>query len=179
MLGSTANYVVHHATTPVVVVRGDEPVSPPRRVVVGVDDDVGMDDTDDGAAGEVDSPSLRALRWAVDLPGVEHVTALHAWFLPPIAVGMFTPNVELAAMDQAAKRVAQRAAAAIGPVRDGVTLEAVSGRGSADFAMREASRDADLVVVGSRGRGGFSELLLGSTIAPLLAHSHAPVAVIR
>jgi len=47
------------------------------------------------------------------------------------------------------------------------------------FALIEESRDADLIVMGSRGHGGFSELLLGSTTAEVTAHSHCPVAVLR
>jgi len=170
MLGSTANYVMHHAQIPVVVVRGEEPTSPPRRVVVGVDD------FDDPA----DSASMRALQWAVHLPGVEQVEAVHAWFLPPLAVGLYHPeSTDLTAMDEAAQRVADRVVASAGEPPDGVTLTAKAARGSGGFALIEASRDADLVVVGTRGRGGFSELVLGSTTAEVAAHSHAPVAIIR
>lgn len=169
MLGSTTNYVVHHTARPVVVVRGSHE-DRPKRVVVGVDD------FDDPA----DNPSVRALKWAYGLPGVEHVVALHAWFLPPLAVGMFHPvATDLSAMDDAAQRVADAAVAAAGESPEGVLVTAETARGTGGFAMIEASRAADLVVVGRRGRGGFSELLLGSTSAETAAHSHAPVAIIH
>jgi nucleotide-binding universal stress UspA family protein len=58
-----------------------------------------------------------------------------------------------------------------------VTTEVV--RDSAPKALIDASKHADLIVVGSRGRGGFTGLLLGSTTAEVLSHSHASVAVIR
>lgn len=170
MLGSTANYVLHHTERPVIVVRGDEPTAPPQTIVVGVDDD---DDPDD-------SPSVRALRWAAELPGVREVRAVHAWYLPPLAIGMYHPeSADLTAMDEAAQRVSDRVVADAGPFPEGVTVTADVARGTGGFAMIEASRTADLVVVGRRGRGGFSELLLGSTSAETAAHSHAPVAVIR
>ena len=170
MLGSTANYVLHHTERPVVVVRGEEPTVPPLRVVVGVDD---YDDPED-------SPSVRALQWAANLPGVQEVRAMHAWFLPPLAVGMFHPaSTDLTAMDEAGQRVADRVVEAAGPFPDGVTVTAEVARGTGGFALIEASREADLVVVGRRGRGGFASLLLGSTSAETAAHSHAPVAVIR
>jgi hypothetical protein len=75
MLGSTANYVLHHARCPVVVVRGDR-AEPPRRVLVGVDDH----DIADG----VDNESVRALRWAYQIHGLEEVRVLHGWSLQPI-----------------------------------------------------------------------------------------------
>jgi nucleotide-binding universal stress UspA family protein len=170
MLGSTANYVIHHTSTPVVVARGDEVAIPPQRVVVGVDD---FDDPDD-------SPSVRALRWATELPGIREVIAIHAWFLPPLAIGMYHPaSTDMTSMDEAARRVVDRVIAAAGPFPDGVTVTADVARGTGGFALIEASRDTDLVVVGRRGRGGFSELLLGSTSAETAAHSHAPVAIVR
>jgi nucleotide-binding universal stress UspA family protein len=169
ILGSTANYVIHHTERPVVVVRGDDPVGP-RRVIVGVSD---FEDTDD-------NPSVRALRWASRLQGVEQVTALHGWFLPPLAIGVFHEQAwDVSGIDGAALHVAERVVSAAGPAPEGVTVAAKSARGKAAFALIEASRDADLVVVGRRGRGGFAELLLGSTSAALAAHGHCPIAIVH
>lgn len=172
MLGSTANYVLHHSERPVVVIRGDH-VAPPETVVVGVDD---RDMDDEHAENE----SVRAVRWAYALPGVREVRVVHAWFLPALAVGMFTPAAaELDQMDAAAQAVVDHVVEAAGPAPDGVTTIGEAVRGTPGFGLIEASREVDLVVVGSRGRGGFAELLLGSTSAEVAAHSHSPVAVIR
>jgi nucleotide-binding universal stress UspA family protein len=173
MLGSTANYVLHHTQRPVVVVRGDH-LTPPKRIIVGVDDhDLTDEDT-------LDNESVRALRWAYSLPDVEEIRVVHAWFLPALAVGMFaTVAAELESMDTGAKAIVDRVMEAAGPPPEGVRVVGEAVRGTPGFALIEASRDADLVVVGSRGRGGFAGLLLGSTSAEVASHSHAPVAVIR
>ncbi len=169
MLGSIANYVIHHTIRPVVVVRGDDPVAP-TRVVVGVDD----------FDKPMDNPSVRALQWAFRLHGVKQVTALHGWFLPPLAIVMFNEQAwDTAEMDGAALQVVERVVDAAGPGPDGVTVRADTARGNGAFALIEASRHADLVVVGRRGRGGFAELLLGSTSAELAAHGHCPIAIVR
>jgi nucleotide-binding universal stress UspA family protein len=174
MLGSTANYVLHHTERPVVVIRGEP--APPRWLVVGVDD---HDLADDRGAGH-ENESVRAVRWAYSMPGVEHVRVVHSWFLPALAVGMFaTVAAEMESMDAGAKAVVDRVLAAAGPPPDGVEVVGEAVRGTPGFALIEASRDADLVVVGSRGRGGFKGLLLGSTSAEVASHSHSPVAVIR
>lgn len=173
MLGSTANYVLHHTERPVVIVRGSH-ADAPRSVVVGVDDhDL---DAEHGDENE----SVRALRWVYGLPGVEEVRVVHSWFLPALAVGMFaTVAAELETMDAGARAIVDRVMATAGPPPDGVTVVGEAVRGTPGFALIEASRDADLVVVGSRGRGGFTGLLLGSTSTEVASHSHCPVAVIR
>jgi nucleotide-binding universal stress UspA family protein len=176
MLGSTANYVLHHTHRPVVVVRGELAPAAPRRVVVGVDDH----DIDRAHPDANDNPSVRALRWAYSLPGVEHIRVVHAWFLPSLAIGMFADvSADIDVMDKAAQAVIDRVIASAGPTPEGVEVVGEPVRGTAGFGLIEASAGADLVVVGSRGKGGFKGLLLGSTTAEVAAHSHSPVAVVR
>lgn len=171
MLGSTANYVLHHTQRPVVVVRGEH-ADPPRKVVVGVD----AHDLDGAAENE----SVRAVRFAFGLPGVERVRVVHAWFLPALAIGMFADvSADLDSMDAAAQANIDRVVAAAGPAPAGVEVVGEPIRGTPEFGLIEESRDADLVIVGSRGRGGFTGLVLGSTSATVAAHSHAPVVVVR
>src|SRR5690606_32623929 len=154
------NYVLHHSEIPTVIVRGDRTdiAVPPRRVVVGVDDhDLG--DDQDGAA---ENASVRALRWACALPGVEHVRVAYAWHIPPMAVGLYPAMVaDFERMDEAAYGVIDRVVAAAGAAPDGVVLEPASIRGTPGIALVEESREADLVVVGSRGVGALRGLLLG------------------
>lgn len=172
ILGSTANYVLHHVERPVVVIRGDR-FGPAHRVVVGVDEQ-GLDGTDH------ENASVRALRWAYGLVGVEEIAVLHAWFAPGVAAGIYAgAGADMDEMDRAATEIINHVMEAAGPIPAGVTVRQVVERGTPGFALIEASRVADLVVVGSRGRGGFVGLLLGSSSLEVAAHSHAPVAIIR
>jgi len=171
MLGSTANYVLHHATRPVIVVHGDGG-SATRWVVVGVDDH-GLDDGGDNHA-------VRALRWAYAVPGVERIEVLHAWSLQPTAYDFFgTVQLYERDVEAATAGVVDRVVDIAGPPPAGVELVRRVVRESAGRALLEASSGADLVVVGSRGRGGFTGLLLGSTSGEVAAHCAVPVAVIR
>ena len=171
MLGSTANYVLHHATRPVIVVHGDGG-SATRRVVVGVDDH-GLDDGGDNHA-------VRALRWAYAVPGVERIEVVHAWSLQPTAYDFFgTVQLYERDVEAATAGVVDRVVDIAGPPPAGVELVRRVVRESAGRALLEASSGADLVVVGSRGRGGFTGLLLGSTSGEVAAHCAVPVAVIR
>jgi nucleotide-binding universal stress UspA family protein len=63
-----------------------------------------------------------------------------------------------------------------GPCPPSVTVRAVHG-----FPVQElirASSDADIVVLGSRGAGGFTRLLLGSVAAQVSTHAHCPVLIV-
>lgn len=175
LLGSTAHHVVHHTRQPVVVVRG-EPRLPVRRVVVGVDEH--------GRNHEPDAHSVAALRWALQLPGVATVEVTHADFVPAVAAGpVREPGLESdaeAAQDDAALRQAIAAATdGTGAAPSGADIVPVVAAGTGAFALIEASREADLVVVGTRGRPGIVELIAGSTTLEVLAHAHCPVAVVR
>jgi nucleotide-binding universal stress UspA family protein len=171
LLGSVASHVAHHCHRPVAVVRGDR-IGRAARLVVGVDDHR-LDDDGENA-------SVRALRWAFGHPGVEEIDVLHAWFVPAMAAGRFSgPGADLEEQDAAAASVVQRVLDATGPPPTGVTIREVAERGTPGFALVEASRNADLVVVGARRRGGLVGLVLGSTCNDVLADSHAPVVVIH
>ena len=170
ILGSTANYVMHHTERPVVVIRGLYSGAP-RLVAVGVDDH---------RVEEGENASVRALRFAFGLRGVEEIAVIHAWFAPGVAAGLYAgAGADMEKMDAEAIAVAEHVMELAGPPPEGVSVRAVAERGTAGFALVEASNEADLVVLGSRGRGGFLGLILGSTSLEVAAHAHAPVAIVR
>lgn len=171
VLGSTANHVIHHTERPVVVVRGERRETP-ELVVVGVDDN----DLDENGENE----SVRALRWAYGIEGAGVIEVVHAWFTPSVVAGRFSnPGADFEEHDRAAIAVAERVIAAAGDSPDGLDVRAAALNGTPEFALIEASRQADLIVVGSRGRGGFRGLVLGSTSLDLTAHAHCPIAIVR
>ena len=80
-------------------------------------------------------------------------------------------------MRQAAEEATQKVVDAAGGARPAsVTVPAVSGIPAQE--MINASSDADLVVVGARGGGGFARLMMGSVSNQVAHHSAAPVVVI-
>ena len=139
----------------------------PHRVVVGVDG----------------SPqSERALRWGRFVAEGTGATlvALMSW--QPLVEWMPIMPEELAGGWQeetkARDLVAQTTAHALGgDVPEGMTYEV--GRGSAAKVLIDASREASMVVLGSRGRGGFSGLLLGSVSSTVSSHAHCPVLIVH
>lgn len=170
LLGSTAAYVVHHTQLPVVIVRG-EPRLPLRRVVVGVDEHCSTD---------LSGPSMTALRWAFTLTGVDQIDVHHAVFVPGVVAGPLSQApIESDQIHHDAEKLLHDAISAAGGAPSGIPVNTEVSHGSPNFALIEASRDADLLVVGSRGRGGFRELLVGSTSLAVTAYAHCPVAVVR
>jgi nucleotide-binding universal stress UspA family protein len=128
--------------------------------------------------------SQRALEWAVKEAGLRN-TSLTVYAVHPVAANHWTraPEIypsdapEAEKMRQAAQEVVQKAVDAAGaPAPASVTVRAVSGVAAQELI--NASGDADLVVVGSRGGGGFARLMLGSTSNQVVNHSAAPVVVI-
>lgn len=166
LLGSTTLQVVSHAKTPAVVVRHAE--SEVRgELVVGID---GM---------EAGAPAL-AFAFAEAARREARLRIVHVWSHPAAARPgdmqplVYDPQVvaeeELAAMDKSLTSWRERYSATE------VVTEVVHGR--AVRILAGASARADLLVVGSRGRGGFAGLLLGSVSHALLHHAHCPLAVV-
>lgn len=166
LLGSVSSSVPAHAKCPVVVVpphKSGKPFTPVRRIVVGVD------------GSEVASTALKkavceAIAWDAELTVVAAV---------PIAMG----GGGMAWMPTAVDR--QSLIKDIRSSLDKAITEAVDGRdlevarhaldGNPAALLTEFSTAVDLVVVGTRGRGGFAGMLLGSTSQTVLNHSTCPV----
>ena len=128
--------------------------------------------------------SRQVLDWAIKEAGRRKtsLTVLTVW---QVAGNHWTGHPEIYPADAAAAEKMRHAAeeatrkavdAAGAPGPTSVTVRAVSGIAAQELIS--ASQDADLVVVGSRGGGGFARLMLGSTSNQVVSHSVAPVVVI-
>lgn len=127
--------------------------------------------------------SQRALEWAMKEAAMRHAP-LTVLTVHPAIVGYFggvvtsAGDLELTEQTQAAVKVeADRALAGLdGPHPESVTVKAVHG-----FPVEElvnVSKGADIVVLGSRGVGGFSRMLMGSTAGQVVQHAHCPVLIV-
>jgi nucleotide-binding universal stress UspA family protein len=127
--------------------------------------------------------SLRALEWAMKEAAAHHA-ALTVVVVNQVAASHWTGNPITLPVDRTAQETAGHAAEKAAAEAEGrlgesrpasVTVRAVSGIAAQELI--DASRDADLLVVGSRGGGGFTSLMLGSTSNQVVHHARCPVVV--
>jgi nucleotide-binding universal stress UspA family protein len=142
-------------------------------VVVGVD----------GSSG-----SSEALHWAIAEAQLRSapLRAVHAWTyfepaVPPLLGYPYSAeSVDSIVEDrrQAAEQMLERETSEFASVHD-IEIERVIGEGSAAQVLIDAVGDEDLLVVGSRGHGGFASLLLGSVSQQCALHAPCPVVIVR
>lgn len=131
--------------------------------------------------------SCTALRWAMHEAALRHlpltvVTVLPEEIRPATEVYWGLPTIpeDSGNQEYTRKAVQQRVdemAAEIGGKVPEVTVSVTKGNPAGELV--KAARGADMLVVGSRGSGGFSRLLMGSVSSQVTHHAECPVLVIR
>ncbi|PVZ06825.1 universal stress protein [Actinomycetospora cinnamomea] len=162
--GSVATAVAAHAAGPVVVVRGEEPTASDAPVVVGVDG----------------SPaSTAAIDFAVaaaDAAGCPLVAVHTRW---DVLVGPeLEPLLDWGAISVDERRVLAEQLAGRATTHPDVRVIPVVERSHPSRVLLSRARGARLLVVGTRGRGGFTGLLLGSVSRTMVHRAPCPVAVV-
>jgi nucleotide-binding universal stress UspA family protein len=179
LLGSVSQEVLRHSSCPVAVVRSpyraEEATNSPQtyqgewsRVVVGID-------------GSESSKS--ALRWAAD-EAVAHdaeLTVASVWTPLPIAATPYDSGGWGAGIDpqELAAAILQDTVEEVLSEHSGLALRREVSGGNAARVLIDLSDGADVLVVGSRGRGGFVGMLLGSVSQHVAAHADCTVVVVR
>lgn len=105
-----------------------------------------------------------------------------AWHVPAMAYASGlgpAPSFDPHELEEAARATASQASAQLGNDAAEITLETRVREGQPAHVLVEEAADADLLVVGSRGHGGFSGLLLGSVSQQCAAHAHCPVVIVH
>lgn len=129
------------------------------------------------------SHSIRALEWATKEGAIRHapVTVLTVHLVPasgwtgnPMVLPNDADDQEKAR--QAAEEMTLKVTSQLDTQPPSVTVRATTGFPAQDLI--EASKDADLLVVGSRGAGGFTKLMMGSVSNQVVHHAHCPVVVV-
>lgn len=148
---------------------GTRPAHPLRPPIV-----VGVDGSD---------PALEATRWAAHEARTRGLPLrlAHACSLPPMRYPMNVRAEQqwIDAMTVHGERVLAEAAAAVHAVEPSVEVEVDQRLGRPVDILVDESERARLLVLGTRGLGGFQGLLVGSVSTAVAAHAHGPVVVVR
>jgi nucleotide-binding universal stress UspA family protein len=129
-------------------------------------------------------PAQRAVAWCAQYGGPlgAEVVAVHAVDLPVYASpsGSYLPVPPLDEVDRDGLRVVLERKWCAALAASSVRFRAVVVDGPPALVLMEAARteNADLVVTGRRGRGGFAELLLGSTSHQMTHHLDRPLVIV-
>ena len=135
-----------------------------QRIVVGID---GSDH------------SLAALRWALRQARATGATVdmVTAWRYPA-SYGLAVIGADLG-LELEARTMLSEVLAKAGEDASGVEVRELVGEGPPAQVLLDTAKGADLLVVGSRGRGGFASAVLGSVSMALVLHAPCPVLVFR
>ncbi|MCG8656049.1 MULTISPECIES: universal stress protein [unclassified Yimella] len=175
LLGSVSYAVAAHAKCPVVVVRADAPsVGPQHPIVVGVDDS---------------KPSQRALAMACEV-AAERGAPLHlvAVWSQPAATIAAASYVDGAVLMTAGEGIHQAVEAELRGTADrlrtdhpdlSITAEVIEGDPASALAAEADRVGASMLAIGTRGRGGFRGMMLGSVSHGVLHSAKCPVAIVR
>jgi nucleotide-binding universal stress UspA family protein len=127
-------------------------------------------------------PAAAALRWAAD--EARHrglgLTVVTCWSYPMLPWGPYQPPFSGEEFGRKAFEVADEAVTRVlGEGREGLDVSIHIEDGPPSLILLAFAEDAEMVVVGSRGRGGFVGLLLGSVSQHLAEHARCPVVIIH
>lgn len=160
LIGSVGFSVASAAQSPVVVVKGEpgeRPLGPDHRIVVGTDGSAAANAAVDAAAA--------------------HAVASKTPLEVLTCVGEH-PDLSTTALMDSAGHIAAAAARRVRSLHPGLTLTTRVSDTPAAPTLMDASAEAGMVFVGTRGRGAFSSMVLGSVSHAIIHGSRCPVAVI-
>jgi nucleotide-binding universal stress UspA family protein len=129
--------------------------------------------------------SVKALEWAMREAAIQHspVTVMMVHLVPmsgwtgrPITLPADAAELEKAR--QTANELILKVTSQLGDAQP-ASVKVTVLNGFPAQNLIEASRDCDLIVVGSRGSGGFAKLMMGSVSSQVVHHAHCPVVVVR
>ncbi len=169
LLGSVSQQALHHATCPIAIVRSDGATrhnGSKERIVVGTDGS---------------ETARRALRWAIEEARVRGASleVVHSWHAPDVGGYPYgSASFDMAPFEAAARQTLDAAVAEEDASGLAEPPQRLLVMGSAAQAILKSAEGADLVVMGSRGLGGFKELLLGSVSHQVAQHADCPTVIV-
>lgn len=136
-----------------------------KRIVVGVDGS---------------EPSKEALRWAARIAASTGapITAVMTWSVSPVYGDTYFPE-NWDPKSDASRVLTETVEATFSGAERPADIDLVVAQGQPTKVLLDEGEDAQMIVVGSRGHGGFTGLLLGSVSSAVAAHAKCPVLVVH